>query len=293
MLNPVQIFKKILLKIVRRVQYKKQLQFLNEEFYNLKKNKEKITKPMPGDYTVKISEVDSFKKLKLNESNKETIIGEIDIDGYLLPMLDGVENIPLITKEKFIERKRYSISVISYHGIVAVKKSYGKNKAAFTKEIKALYEASRHGCKVPKILDMDFESLTLTISYIPGRILREELAKKGAVLRNNQVGSNSGGFIQRRKQAKARILEGKKKLPDVVDKTFVRELIAEYDKIHEAGIVDNDIKYGNVIIEEFSGRPYLLDFGGVWYLKNTKSLKFKLFRDNDKLIIKKYFDNMM
>jgi serine/threonine protein kinase len=110
-------------------------------------------------------------------------------------------------------------------------------------------------------MDVDFDNLRLTFSYILGAVLREELAKRGAVLRDRDVENNPDfKFLNAKERWLKRVQEGKRILYDVVDPKFVKSLFNEFKKIHASGFLMNDIKYGNIIIEKESGKPYLIDF---------------------------------
>jgi serine/threonine protein kinase len=110
-------------------------------------------------------------------------------------------------------------------------------------------------------MDVDFDNLTLTCSYISGYVLREELAKRGAVLRDADVNNNPDFLnLSRKEKWLKRIEQGKSVLYDVIDTQFVKSLFVQLKKVHASGFILNDIKYGNVIIEEGSGKPYLIDF---------------------------------
>lgn len=60
---------------------------------------------------------------------------------------------------------------------MGVKKHYNGNRLSFVNEINALYNLRLSGCNVPAIMDIDFNNLTLTFSYILGTVVREVLAK--------------------------------------------------------------------------------------------------------------------
>ncbi len=77
---------------------------------------------------------------------------------------------------------------------MGVKKNYG-NLIPFLTELEILDTLSERGCNVPSILDVDFEKYSITLSFIPGKVLREELASKGSILRDRDV-NNNPGFTQ-------------------------------------------------------------------------------------------------
>ncbi len=57
-----------------------------------------------------------------------------------------------------------------------------------------------------------------------------------------------------------RIQAGRKVLSDVVTDEFLGMLYRALKKMHAAGVTIMDVKYGNVVIEEGSAEPRLIDF---------------------------------
>ena len=137
---------------------------------------------------------------------------------------------------------------------MGVEKDYRGNRTFFVNETKALYKLGLSGCNVPAILSVDFDNLTLTFSYIQGPILREELAKRGAVLRDRDIDNNPNyNHLPHKKRWLKRIQEGKNFLYKVIDSQFVESLYTELNKMHASGFILDDIKYGNIIIEKIFG----------------------------------------
>lgn len=197
---------------------------------------------------------------KAAQRAEEVVIADIDQDGFWMSHFEQISGVPAISQEKFLKRKRHAIQVIYKNDNIYVKKIYN-NKISFANELMILHRLGKAGCNVPAIVEIDFGKLTLTCSLIKGVVLREELTNQGAVLRDKDVQdrpefaslSNSALRLKR-------IEEGKRVLYDVIDAAFVEELYAELLKIHAAGVSWNDLKYGNIIIEEKTGKPYLIDF---------------------------------
>jgi len=209
-------------------------------------------------------------------------IGEIDQDGFLLSKVGTIPKVPSVSKTDFLARKRFGLRVVAIDGYVCVEKHYEGNKSSFVNEIEAHYHLGRAGCNVPVIMDVDFDNLTLTFSYISGPVLHEELAKRGAVVRDRDIEENpeltrSG----RRKKMLNRILEGRRVLSEVIDSNFIELILAELNKIHEARFIWNDIKYGNIIIEERTGKPYLIDFDWALRFPELGEKTFKILSNRD------------
>ncbi len=192
---------------------------------------------------------------------KEVVIAQIDQDGFFLSYFGPIDEIPCINEKNFIPRIRFSLDLVVIDGVIGVKKNYRGNAISFLTELETLYALSKAGCNVPTILDADFENYSLTVSFIPGTVLREQLASQGAILRDRDVSVNPK-FTQLSPKSRRlkRIDEGKRYLHSVVDSSFIEKLYDQILKIHSANIFINDIKYGNVIIERKTGNPYLIDF---------------------------------
>lgn len=227
----------------------------------------------------------SQKGLELLREKRQglsVVIAEVDHDGFLLSSFGAIEGVPTVKREQFLPRRRFTLEIVAVGQYVGVKKYYAGNKVAFVNEIQALHKLALAGCNVPAIMEVDFDSLTLTTSYIQGVVIREELAKKGAVLRDRDVDNDPAytGLSTKQKRLK-RIEQGKRFLHDVIDEKQIEDLFDQLRKIHKAGLILKDIKYGNIIIEKNSGRLYLIDFD---YSRNYscpgKNL-FRLLQDRD------------
>lgn len=195
------------------------------------------------------------------EQSHKVILGELDQDGFLLSKVGKISDAPRFSKKQFLTRKRFGLRIVAIDGIVCIEKHYRGNKPSFVNEIEALYHLGRAGCNIPVIMDVDFDNLTLTFSYISGPILREELAKLGEVVRDRDIEENSMlSSFYKRKRAMNRILGGKRILSEVIDYQFIELIFDELNKIHKARFIWNDIKYGNIIIEEQANKSCLIDF---------------------------------
>ncbi len=225
-----------------------------------------------SEFIQKIGDEIGLEELGLNEDGlklvkekikvtKEVVIAQIDQDGFFLSYFGPIDEIPCINEKNFIPRIRFSLDLVVIDGVIGVKKNYRGNAISFLTELETLYALSKAGCNVPTILDADFENYSLTVSFIPGTVLREQLASQGAILRDRDVSVNPK-FTQLSPKSRRlkRIDEGKRYLHSVVDSSFIEKLYDQILKIHSANIFINDIKYGNVIIERKTGNPYLIDF---------------------------------
>jgi putative peptidoglycan lipid II flippase len=215
-------------------------------------------------------------------SAREISLADIDQDGFLSSRVAVLRDVPTVSADRFAPRTRFELTVVDLSGVLGVKKCFKGDVPAFVAELKASHDLRRAGCRVPPILDVDFQELTITFEYLPGPVLREELAKHGAVVRDRDVATHpSYGKLPPRKQHAVRVEEGKAVLGRVIAAETVESLFAELKKIHAAGYVLHDIKFGNVILEESSGEPYFIDFDRARAYPQLNPLAFRFLRDRD------------
>jgi serine/threonine protein kinase len=272
-------------KFYRKTIKLKRMCFVGREMAYWRNRKEEILKNANEGYKLKLEEMGLTEdKLELiKEKSGETVIAEIDQDGYLLSNYGTIKNAPTISKDKFLPRKKTSLHVVLHDGLVGVKKNYRGNKLGFVTELNALYKLGKAGCRVPSIIDINFEELTLTISYILGKVLREELVKKGARIRDKDTNNQKINEY-------ANIIRGRKVLYDVIDRKFAERIYNEIIKIHQAGFIWKDIKYGNIIIEQKAGKPFLIDFEHVQPVDGLGEILFRILRDGDTEKFNLHFD---
>jgi len=231
----------------------------------------------------------------LSKYSPEVRLAEIDLDGFLLSYFGDIEGVPTSSKENFIKRKKYTLEAVLLSNKVGLKKRYNGNKLAFLNELNALHDLAAAGCNLPSIMDVDFRNLSITFSYILGHVLREVLAKKGAIIRDRDVNTDPRfTFLSPEKRWIKRIEEGRRYLKDVLGQDFIEDLYEQLLRIHASGYLWNDIKYGNIIIEKKSGKPYLIDFERALNCSNFSKTFFEVMCDREKRNFKLHFgiDNL-
>jgi len=246
-----------------------------------RRNREKLLSLADSGYKITVQSL-GVNLEDGQQQSQRLELGEIDQDGFLLSKVGAISSVPTVSGEQFLTRKRFGLRMVAVNGYVCVEKRYRGNKSSFVNEIEAHYALGLAGCNIPVIMDVDFDNLTLTFSYISGAVLHEELARRGAVVRDRDIEDNPQlTRLAKRKRARRRIAESRRVLYDVIDSQFVEDLSAELRKVHEARFIWNDIKYGNIIIEKHSGKPYLIDFD--WALRYPKlgPTAWRILRDRD------------
>lgn len=219
------------------------------------------------------------------------VLADIDQDGFFLFHSKALEDFPQTSPEKFLNRKRFKLQLVDVRGELCICKEFSGNKLKFLNEVKALRHLHRAGLPVPSIKYVDFDNLTITFSYIPGTVLRETLASRGALLRDRDVDSNLAfAILSSREKRLKRIEEGKKFLSQVVTQSFIEKIFGVMERIHQEGFILNDIKYGNIIIEKTSKQPYFIDFDAAFQYPNTGGLVMRLLKDMDRKLMNLHFD---
>ena len=261
--------------------------FAEKKIRYWRQNKEALLSLADKGYKTKVQQLGlDWEKVTSPENARHQShrveLGEIDQDGFLLSKVGKISNVPSVSNRQFLARKRFGLRVVAVDGYVCIEKHYKGNKSSFVNEIEAHYHLGRAGCNMPVIMDVDFDNLTLTFSYISGRVLREELAGRGAIVRDRDIEENPGLTRSgKRKRSMNRIPECRRVLSDVIDSQFIELIFAELNKIHKARFIWNDIKYGNIIIEERSGKPYLIDFDWALRFEGLGKSAFKILCDRD------------
>lgn len=194
-------------------------------------------------------------------NSPEYILGEFDQDGYVLSSLEPIHVISTIDREHFLPRKRFKIFLVSVYGRLGVKKVYTGDPVSFTNELKIYGRLSGKKINIPTVLDVNFELFSITFSYVRGLTLRERLHDIGAVISDHDVEKNPE--LSKFPDENRWLIQTDNKyesLYSIIDPQFVENLFDEIKKIHDSDIYINDVKYGNIIIEAQSNKPFLIDF---------------------------------
>ena len=213
-----------------------------------------------------------------------------DQDGYVLSNVGPVEGISTIDKQHFLPRKRFKLYLVSAYGRIGVKKDYKGNKVAFLIELRVYSRLAGKNINVPTLLDVDYDRLTITFSYIPGPTIREKLFGIGAVIIDRTVLANPE--LQKIPGSLRWLIQTENKsetLYKVIDRQFSEDLLSEIKKIHDCDIFISDLKYGNIILEKNSNKPYLLDFDQSRDISGLGNYIKKFQKDKDIQLFNKLF----
>jgi len=131
-------------------------------------------------------------------------------------------------------------------------------------------------------MDINFDTLMLTMSYIPGSVVREELAATGALIRDSDVASDpSFMFLSPSEREQKRIHEAHRVLHTTLDRPLIEEIYKQLQTAHSSRVILNDIKYGNIIIHKESKKPYFIDFESARRYPGLPLNCFNILRDRN------------
>ncbi len=258
---------------------------LDQEMEYWRSHKAEVLRAGEQGYRAKIDVLglspENLQRLQGEQRHRaEVVVADIDGHGRLLSHHGPIQNAPAVLAGEFVERKRFKLYVVAHRGYAAVRKIFRDCKRAFLNELRILYYLGAEGCRVPGLMDVDFDEPALTMSYIPGRLLRHELTRHGAQLQGGPDGAY-GRATGRRAKRHVRAEAGKRVLRTVVGEEFIDKLYAELCKMHAAGVIGIDIHYGNIIIESETGEPYWIDFDHSTYHPQPASHLFQVMRSRD------------
>ncbi len=205
---------------------------------------------------VRLAELDPTldKKLAhLRQPNQELVIGDFDQDGGLLPRFGPIAGIPSIEPDQFMERTGCPVLLVDLNGRLGVRKEF-KSFGRFVQEIEAMLELEARQCPVPSLMNVDWAAHKITMTFVPGGVVRELLALAGADIRDRNSTKSYSRTVD-----KERIRSGREHLPKVLAREDVARIAAGLAAIHASGFVLEDVKFGNIILASGSGRPIFVD----------------------------------
>ena len=166
--------------VYRRYRHLSRLLSLNKEMSQWRSRKDEFLETGRRGYWLHLNDLglqpDGLTRLKEDLRDKgEVAIADIDQDGLLLSHFGPIDGLPTASKQDFIARGRFTLQIVARDDKVLLRKQYRGNRLSFQSELAALHRLASAGCDVPAIADLDFEGLSITMSYVPGRTLEEML----------------------------------------------------------------------------------------------------------------------
>jgi tRNA A-37 threonylcarbamoyl transferase component Bud32 len=218
---------------------------------------------------------------RLRQQDRELVIGDFDQDGGIAPRFGAMHGVPSISVAEFMPRNGCPVLLVDINGRLGVRKEF-RRFSAFVRELEALVQLESCGCRVPRLMNVDWGAHTITIMFIPGNVVREMLAEAGADIRDRTLES-----AYTRSVDKERVRRGRELVPQVLSDWQISRIASALDAIHAAGYALQDVKFGNIILDA-QGEPVFIDLERALPLArlprrvadHARALDWRKFRDH-------------
>lgn len=211
----------------------------------------------------------------------EVILGEFDHYGLLVSSFGPITGMPCISAKQRDPRRRAHIWLVMIPRGIGVRKQFfgAQAKQRFLRELWALELLRGTAARVPEIMAIDVNALTLTTTFI-GVDLEQVLTTKGARLTGAEIRERLGKNPTFLDIFNEYISEGARFMAEFPP-AFVESIHQQIRIAHQHGVRLYDIKYGNVAVHYKTGRAYLIDFDAAVLCKKPRSRAFLIERDRD------------
>ena len=229
-----------------------------------------------------ISYDDKISLENLNAESLEIEIGILDRDGRVLDLCGALSFMNCVSRNEFIPKDRFHISIVIKKGKVLIKKFFGKDRASFIKEVFFLTKLWGK-VNVPKIWELVPHKNVIYMNLILGKSIQEILAQEGIVIRYSDIiketlfkhlsGSEISNIVDK---------SVRKDITRVIDERVLCVMDQQLDIAHKSGIVGVYMKPGNILVQDETSIPFLIDFHTAKFFRK-KGFIFNLFRDQDRI----------
>jgi tRNA A-37 threonylcarbamoyl transferase component Bud32 len=174
------------------------------------------------------------------------------------------------------------VLLVDLNGRLGVRKEF-RNRGRFVQELEALLHLEAKNCPVPRLMNVDWDKGSITITFVPGDVVRELLAEAGADIRDR---ATDGSYT--REVDRQRIRNGRELVPRVLADSDIEDVAAGLEAIHAAGFVLEDVKFGNIILKTPGGEPVFVDLERAlpvaslppWLADHLRQIDVRKFREH-------------
>ncbi len=223
----------------------------------LKHLREKLEALPRSDVGIRLKDLDPSLEewvAPMREQDRELIIGDFDQDGGILPRFGQIAGAPMIAPTQFLARSGSKVSLVDLNGRLGVRKDFASEIARFVLELEALLRLESGNCPVPRIMNVNWDTHSITLTFVSGHVVRELLAAAGANIRDRDL---KEPFSRTRLRERVRV--GLQFVPKIMSDNQIAQIAAGLNAIHAAGFTLEDVKFGNIILEANSGDPVFID----------------------------------
>ena len=129
-----------------------------------------------------------------------------------------------------MDRSGCPVLLVDLNGRLGVRKEF-RNRGRFVQELEALLHLKSSACPVPQLMNVDWQKGSITITFVPGDVVRELLAEAGADIRDRDIDGSYTREVDRQ-----RIRSGRELVPSVLSSRHIEGVAAALNSIHAAGI---------------------------------------------------------
>ena len=218
----------------------------------------------------------------LRQPDHELVIADFDQNGLVASRFGKIAGVATIGRDKFMIRSGCPVLLVDLNGRLGVRKEF-RNRGRFVQELEALLHLEATECPVPRLMNVNWDKGSITITFVPGDVVRELLAEAGADIRDRE---SDGSYT--REVDRQRVRNGREIVPKVLSDRHVAEVAAGLDAIHSAGFVLEDVKFGNIILKAPSGEPVFVDLERAlpvaslpsWLADHLRQIDVRKFREH-------------
>lgn len=218
----------------------------------------------------------------LRQADRELVIADFDQNGLIASRFGKIAGVPTIGRDEFMTRSGCPVLLVDLNGRLGVRKEF-RNRGRFVQELEALLHLETRDCPVPRVMNVDWDKGSITITFVPGDVVRELLAEAGADIRDR---ATDGSYT--REVDRQRIRNGRELVPNILSERRIADVAAGLDAIYAAGFVLEDVKFGNIILKAPSGEPVFVDLERAlpvsslppWLADHLRQIDVRKFREH-------------
>ncbi|MGB3673834.1 MAG: hypothetical protein WA988_05290 [Candidatus Nanopelagicales bacterium] len=214
------------------------------------------------------------------------LLGHLDHYGQLvasgeLHECSRTQGLPRVVEaSSSVDRTRSRIELWCTGEKLVVRKClFGKHaKRRFIREVRALQRLAHDEVSVPRILELDPETLTITLPYL-GRTVEQDLLDAGAELTGVELGKRAGRTLSGPEILKAYNAEGAQVFSET-NPELRDHVLALLKSVHRGGVTVRGLSYSNIVISE-AGDLSIIDFDAATVHRRPRSIACLIDRDRD------------
>ncbi|NUM30850.1 MAG: hypothetical protein HUU47_00815 [Bacteroidetes bacterium] len=219
---------------------------------------------------------------KSYKKDDELVIGQFDTDGRVYSEYGILPFQIMVSKNEFVKRSRYKMSIVIKEGVVLVKKEFNTKRKAFFNELFSVLTLPNEILK-PHIHSFDLKNLIIYKSLILGDTLRNVIVKNGGKILNADTDTEfKNSSLTNTQKINLILKRGTEIIKNIINENQYLKFEEEIKKIHHAGITNLSLTFGNIILEENTKNLIMIDYEST-LLHKKRTLFFHYCKNNDLL----------